>query len=48
MKKIRILGIAILTAVMLCACGGGDEQELADISTAEGDEYRAIIWEERT
>ena len=46
MKKIRVLGIAILTAVVLCACGG--EQELADISTAEGDGYMAIIWEERT
>jgi hypothetical protein len=46
MKKIRVLGIIILTAVVLCACGGG--QELADISTAEGDGYMAIIWEERT
>ena len=46
MKKIRVLGIAILTAVVLCACGGG--RELADISTAEGDGYMAIIWEERT
>ena len=45
MKKIWGLGIVILTAVIFCACGG---QELADISTAEGDEYRAIIWEERT
>ena len=35
-----------MTAVVLCACGGG--QELADISTAEGDGYMAIIWEERT
>ncbi len=40
------MGIAILTAVVLCACGGG--QDLADISTAEGDGYMAIIWEERT
>ena len=46
MKKIRILGIAILTAVVLCACSDG--QKLADISTAEGDGYMAIIWEERT
>lgn len=46
MKKIKVLGIIILTAVVLCACGGG--QELADISTAEGDGYMAIIWEERT
>ena len=33
-------------AVVLCACG--EEQELADISTVEGDGYVAIIWEERT
>lgn len=46
MKKIRILGFVILAAVVLCACG--EEQELADISTTEGDGYQAIIWEERT
>ena len=46
MKKIRILGFVILASVVLCACG--EEQELADISTVEGDEYVAIIWDERT
>lgn len=46
MKKIRILGFAILAAVVLCACG--EKQELADISITEGDGYQAIIWDERT
>ena len=46
MKKIRAWGFAVLMTVVLCACG--EEQELADISTAEGDGYTAIIWGERT
>lgn len=46
MKKIRAWGFAVLMAVVLCACG--EDQELADISTVEGDGYTAIIWEERT
>lgn len=46
MKKIRTLEFTILMAIVLCACG--EEQELADISTEEGDGYTAVIWEERT
>ena len=48
MKKIRAWVFAVLMAVVLCACGEEQEQELADISTVEGDGYVAIIWEERT
>ncbi|MDE6318428.1 MAG: hypothetical protein K2M22_01685 [Lachnospiraceae bacterium] len=43
-EKDKGLGICCLMAVVLCACG--EEQELADISTAEGDGYTAIIWRE--
>lgn len=45
-EKNRAWKFAVLMAVVLCACG--EEQELADISTAEGDRYTIIIWEERT
>ena len=48
MKKIRAWVFAVLMAVVLCACGEEQEQELADISTVEGEGYVAIIWEERT
>ena len=48
MKKIRAWVFAVLMAVVLCACGEEQEQELADISTVEGDGYVAIIWEKRT
>ena len=35
MKKIRAWVFAVLMAVVLCACGEEQEQELADISTVE-------------
>ena len=48
MKK-RLYGIVCLCSlvlIVLCACG--KNTNLIDMSTAEGDEYMAIIWEDRT
>lgn len=48
MKKrlYRIVCLCSLIPVMLCACG--KNKNLIDISTAEGDGYLSIIWEDRT
>lgn len=48
MKK-RLYGIVCLCSlvlIVLCACG--KNTNLIDMSTAEGNEYMAIIWEDRT
>lgn len=48
MKK-RLYGIirlCSLVLIVLCACG--KSTNLIDMSTSEGDEYMAIIWEDRT
>ena len=48
MKK-RLYGIirlCSLVLIVLCACG--KNTNLIDMSTTEGDEYMAIIWEDRT
>lgn len=34
-----------LISIMLCACG--ENTDLIDMSTVEGDEYMSIIWEDR-
>lgn len=41
-----IIYLCSLISIMLCACG--KDQNLIDMSTAEGDGYMAIIWEGRT
>lgn len=46
-KKLHwIICLCSLISMMLCACG--KNRNLIDMSTAAGDEYMAIIWEDRT
>lgn len=45
MKRILALGSVVLMISGLCAC---QNQELAEMSTAAGDGYQAIVWEDRT
>lgn len=46
MKKICIFGFAVFMAIVLCACG--EKQNLINMSTIEGSDYTAIVWEDRT
>ena len=45
-KLYCIICSCILISLMVCACG--KEKNLIDMSTAVGDGYMAIIWEDRT
>lgn len=45
LKKARVLGLVMIMAAALCACG--PKQELADMSTGEGGGYMTILWEDR-
>lgn len=45
-KLYWIICLCSLISMMLCACG--KNRNLIDMSTAVGDEYMAIIWEDRT
>lgn len=45
MKRIVSLGSIILLILGLCAC---QKQALAELSSYVGDEYKAIVWEDRT
>ena len=45
-KLYRIVCLCSLVSIVLCACG--KNTALIDMSTAEGDAYMAIIWEDRT
>ena len=45
-KLCSIICLCYFISIMLCACG--KNTNLIDMSTAEGDEYMDIIWEDRT
>ena len=45
-KLYGIVCLCSLVSIMLCACG--KNTNFIDMSTSEGDEYTAIIWEDRT
>ena len=45
-KLYGIVCLCSLVSIVLCACG--KNTNLIDMSTTEGDEYMAIIWEDRT
>lgn len=45
MKKIGLLIITLFFIISLCACA---REELADMTTSQGEGYAAIIWNERT
>lgn len=45
MKRILAFGSVILMILGLCAC---QKREMADLSSAAGNEYKAIVWEDRT
>lgn len=45
MRKIGVLIANIFLIVSLCACA---KEELANMTTSQGEGYTAIIWDERT
>ncbi len=45
MRKIAILIVNVFLIVSLCACA---KEELADMTTSQGEGYTAIIWDEKT